>query len=62
MKHLAKHTLAAAIALLAATGAASLGTEAGKSQQPNILFILTDDLGRTDVGFMGCKEIRTTPS
>jgi arylsulfatase A-like enzyme len=27
--------------------------------RPNIVFILADDLGRTDTGFMGCKEIRT---
>jgi arylsulfatase A-like enzyme len=26
---------------------------------PNIVFFLIDDLGRTDVGFMGCQDIRT---
>jgi arylsulfatase A-like enzyme len=26
---------------------------------PNIVFFLIDDLGRTDVGFMGCKDIQT---
>ncbi len=27
--------------------------------RPNIVFFLIDDLGRTDVGFMGCKDIKT---
>lgn len=27
--------------------------------RPNIVFFLIDDLGRTDVGFMGCQDIRT---
>ncbi|MEX2185595.1 MAG: arylsulfatase [Pirellulales bacterium] len=30
-----------------------------KPSPPNIVFLLIDDLGRTDVGFMGCKDIRT---
>lgn len=29
------------------------------SERPNIVFFLIDDLGRTDVGFMGCKDIQT---
>lgn len=29
------------------------------TKQPNIVFFLIDDLGRTDVGFMGCKDILT---
>jgi arylsulfatase A-like enzyme len=29
------------------------------AKQPNIVFFLIDDLGRTDVGFMGGKEIKT---
>ncbi len=28
-------------------------------QQPNIIFILADDLGNADLGFNGCKDIRT---
>ena len=27
--------------------------------RPNIVFLLIDDLGRSDVGFMGCKDIQT---
>lgn len=27
--------------------------------RPNIVFLLIDDLGRSDVGFMGCQDIRT---
>ena len=27
--------------------------------KPNIVFLLIDDLGRSDVGFMGCKDIQT---
>ena len=27
--------------------------------KPNIVFLLIDDLGRSDVGFMGCKDINT---
>ncbi len=29
------------------------------AERPNIVFFLIDDLGRTDVGFMGSKEIKT---
>ncbi|WP_425617554.1 arylsulfatase [Anatilimnocola sp. NA78] len=29
------------------------------AEKPNIVFFLIDDLGRTDVGFMGCKDIQT---
>ena len=58
---IAPATPAVAVAVLSPANAAIATTnEAGKSQRPNILFILADDLGRTDVGFMGCKEIRTS--
>jgi len=42
-----------------ATAVKAAANEAGKSPRPNIVFILADDLGRNDVGFMGGKEIRT---
>ena len=30
-----------------------------RAAQPNILYILADDMGYADAGFMGSKEIRT---
>ncbi len=51
-------TLAAAI-LMVPLVAVHAATETVAQSKPNILFILADDLGRTDVGFMGCKDIRT---
>ena len=53
-----KRVLALSLCLfpvVAALGAA----EVPPLEKPNILFILADDLGRTDAGFMGSKEIRT---
>lgn len=35
----------------------ALGAE--EPPRPNIVFFLIDDLGRSDVGFMGCKDMRT---
>jgi arylsulfatase A-like enzyme len=32
---------------------------AGAAEQPNVVFILADDLGREDCGFMGGKDIKT---
>lgn len=44
--------------LLAAFGLV-LSSAAHAAEQPNVVFILADDLGREDCGFMGGKEIRT---
>ncbi len=34
-------------------------TQAGQQGKPNILFIVADDMGYSDVGFQGCKDIPT---
>lgn len=36
-----------------------LATAAHSAEQPNVVFMLADDLGREDCGFMGGREIKT---
>src|SRR5213080_3476053 len=48
-------SFALAFAVLLALGLASRAEEV----KPNVVFLLADDLGRHDCGFMGGKEIRT---
>lgn len=55
------HLVFAAALLLGLLGAV-LSRPAGAADaapRPNIVFFLIDDLGRSDVGFMGCKDIHT---
>ena len=40
-------------------GLCLLAAPAGAAEKPNIVFLLADDLGRHDCGFMGGTEIRT---
>jgi arylsulfatase A-like enzyme len=44
---------------LAVASPAALLHSAETAPRPNIVFLLVDDLGRNDVGFMGGKEIKT---
>jgi arylsulfatase A-like enzyme len=37
----------------------ALTTSAEEAPRPNIVFLLADDLGRADCGFMGGKDIQT---
>jgi arylsulfatase A-like enzyme len=48
-----------ATSLFLITVASFTTTPAAAAPRPNIVFFLIDDLGRTDVGFMGCKDIKT---
>src|SRR5947209_7107067 len=45
--------------LLLAGLALLLPPAAGAAEKPNVVFILADDLGREDCGFMGGKDIKT---
>lgn len=42
-----------------ATAMAGLQGAAGESYSPNLIVIMTDDMGYADVGFNGCKDIPT---
>jgi arylsulfatase A-like enzyme len=53
------HHLMSRLALLFATLFAISSPAENAAPRPNIVFLLIDDLGRTDVGFMGCKDIQT---
>jgi arylsulfatase A-like enzyme len=44
---------------LAAVTVLALAPRAGAADRPNVVFILADDLGRGDCGFMGGTQIRT---
>jgi arylsulfatase A len=46
------------LATLAGAAAAS-GSTLQQSSRPNIILLVADDLGSGDVGFRGCKDIRT---
>ena len=35
------------------------GKKAGKGKQPNIIVIISDDMGYADIGYHGCKDIKT---
>ena len=61
MKHRLTLTgIASALAMLLATFGATIYAEDKQPvAKPNIVFLLIDDLGFADCGFMGGKDIRT---
>lgn len=48
-----------ALLLLAAAPALHAAEKTAAPAKPNILYILADDMGYADAGFMGCREIQT---
>lgn len=46
-------------ALLAGSALRLLAADASASDKPNIVYILADDMGYADAGFMGSKDLRT---
>lgn len=51
--------LASSLLITAAAAMAPSICAAGSAPRPNIVFLLVDDLGRSDVGFMGSKDFKT---
>jgi arylsulfatase A-like enzyme len=52
-------TLAASLLAVVAAAFATPVFAADSAPRPNIVFLLVDDLGRCDVGFMGSKDFKT---
>jgi len=51
--------LVVAIALIAATVSAEAPSSGGNARRPNVVLIISDDLGYNDLGFQGSPDIRT---
>ena len=49
------------LTLLCLLVAVANSVSAAETPQPNIVYLLVDDLGWSDCGFMGCEDIRTPP-
>ena len=58
MKQLIRTTISIGC-VSAMLGFASLAPAAAPQSRPNILLIIGDDMGYSDVGFHGCKDIPT---
>jgi arylsulfatase A-like enzyme len=51
-------SIIASVALMAVSHI-TLATDAAETTKPNLIVIMTDDMGYADVGFNGCKDIPT---